>query len=59
MAKKLTKAQIKAKLTTIHKALFVLERDRMEHIPNNHYYGISLAKLMTTSDMIARAIKKS
>jgi hypothetical protein len=59
MAKKLTKAQVKAKLKQIHKALFILERDRMEHIPNNHFYGISLGKLLTTSDMFARAIKKS
>jgi dolichol kinase len=56
--KKLTKAQIKKKLTQIHKLLFELERDRMEHINHNHFYGISLGKLMTTSDMIARGVKK-
>lgn len=58
MAKKLSKAQVKARLKQIHKGLFVLERDRMEHTAAHTEYAISLAKLMNTSDMIARAIRK-
>ena len=58
MAKKLTKAQVKAKLKQIHKGLFLLVRDRMEHTNAHTEYAISLTKLMTTSDMIARAIRK-
>ena len=58
MAKKLTKTQVKAKLNQIHKALYALERDRMEHVGAFTFYGISLGKLMTTSDMFTRAIKK-
>tara|TARA_R100001086_G_scaffold108972_1_gene55220 strand:- start:165 stop:344 length:180 start_codon:yes stop_codon:yes gene_type:complete len=58
MAKKLTKAQVKKKLKTIHKAIFELERDRMEHVTAFTMYGISLGKLMTTADMFARAIRK-
>ena len=58
MAKKLTKAQIKAKLKQIHKLLFIVERDRMEHINANSFGIITLAKLMDVSDIITRALKK-
>jgi len=58
MAKKLTKTQVKSKLKQIHKLLFLLEKDRMEHIGAFSFYGISLGTLMEMSDKFARAVKK-
>jgi hypothetical protein len=54
--KKLTKAQVKKKLKQIHKLIFDLEMDKLGQF--NSEVPISIAKLLASTDMYTRALKR-